>query len=109
MRLLYTNSAREVTSIKLSPSSAFAILGCGVRDAVRPGAPDYVAGAGDPASARPHPVSFIYRTSDMRLVHTVQSVQDDVNVARFHPEPGFGFMYGTKQGRVRMLRLAFDD
>ena len=28
---------------------------------------------------------------------------DDVNIARFHPDSGYGFVYGTKQGRVRVM------
>ena len=44
---------------------------------------------------------------------TVYSEVDDVNIARFHPCPGFGFVYGTKQvrtldslaNRVRALRV----
>ena len=34
---------------------------------------------------------------------SLTSVDDDVNIARFHPESGHGFVYGTKQGRVRVL------
>jgi hypothetical protein len=32
---------------------------------------------------------------------TLRSVEDEVNVALFHPRPGGGFVYGTKQGKVR--------
>jgi hypothetical protein len=31
------------------------------------------------------------------------SGHDDVNIARFHPDSGYGFVYGTKQGRVRVM------
>jgi hypothetical protein len=31
------------------------------------------------------------------------SGNDDVNIARFHPDSGYGFVYGTKQGHVRVL------
>jgi activator-of-BECN1-regulated-autophagy protein 1 len=39
----------------------------------------------------------------MTHVSTMLSGDDDVNIARFHPESGHGFVYGTKQGRVRVL------
>ncbi|CAN0263961.1 unnamed protein product [Laminaria digitata] len=34
------------------------------------------------------------------------TADDDVNIACFHPEPGMGCVYGTKQGRVSLVRMA---
>ena len=39
----------------------------------------------------------------MTQVSTMLSGDDDVNIARFHPDSGHGFVYGTKQGRVRVV------
>ena len=51
-----------------------------------------------------HPVTAIYRIrGGMTHVTTMLSGEDDVNIARFHPESGHGFVYGTKQGRLRVL------
>jgi len=53
-----------------------------------------------------HPVTAIYRVrgpGGMGQISTMLSRDDDVNIARFHPDPGHGFVYGTKQGRVRVV------
>ena len=51
-----------------------------------------------------HPVTALYNVNKgMKHVATLTSVEDDVNIARFHPESGHGFVYGTKQGRVRIM------
>jgi len=39
----------------------------------------------------------------MRLVRIIPSVEDEVNAACFHPIPGQGIAYGTKEGRLRVL------
>jgi activator-of-BECN1-regulated-autophagy protein 1 len=99
--------ASGVTCVKFSPSADYCLLGYGVRENAPQG--------GD---RTPHPVTAVYgsnreHTSDdgsmtspeSQLVHvtTLRSSEDDVNIARFHPESGHGFVYGTKQGRVRVL------
>lgn len=40
----------------------------------------------------------------LQLVRALPSLDDEVNVATFHPVPGVGIVYGTKEGRLRMLR-----
>jgi activator-of-BECN1-regulated-autophagy protein 1 len=59
-------------------------------------------------SAHPpyHPVTAMYKVNKggtMRHISTMLSGDDDVNIARFHPDSGYGFVYGTKQGRIRIL------
>lgn len=46
----------------------------------------------------------VYRVSDMSLVRVLPSAEDEVNVAAFHPCQGAGIVYGTKEGRLRILR-----
>ncbi|PAN11724.1 hypothetical protein PAHAL_2G211300 [Panicum hallii] len=46
----------------------------------------------------------VYRVSDMELVRVLPSVGDEVNVACFHPSPGAGLVYGTKEGKLRFLQ-----
>ncbi|KAF0715334.1 Aste57867_3431 [Aphanomyces stellatus] len=99
--LLAETAAGGVTSVKFSPSGAYVLLGYGVRDRIQR------------INQFPlHRVTRIYRWEDMSLVSHVESDVDDVNIALFHPLPGFGFLYGTKQGRVRVCRTwrgPFDD
>lgn len=49
-------------------------------------------------------IMHIYRAADMALVRVLPSVDDEVNVACFHPLVGFGLVYGTKEGRLRILQ-----
>jgi hypothetical protein len=89
---LDTAKASAVTCVKFSPSADFCLIGYGVRDPVVAGGSNY------------HPVTAIYRVrGGMDLVSTTLSGDDDVNIARFHPDSGQSFVYGTKQGRVRVL------
>lgn len=86
--------ASGVTCVKLSPSAEYCLLGYGVRDYLPS------SNGNDPR----HPVTALYNVSQgMQHVSTLTSIEDDVNIARFHPESGHGFVYGTKQGRVRIL------
>jgi hypothetical protein len=89
---LDANKATAVTCVKFSPSTDFCLIGYGVR---QPG-PETDTGF--------HPVTAVYRIrGGMTHVSTMLSKDDDVNIARFHPDSGRGIVYGTKQGRVRVL------
>ncbi|KAI3886104.1 hypothetical protein MKW92_006596 [Papaver armeniacum] len=46
----------------------------------------------------------VYRVSDMKLVRLLPSAEDEVNVACFHPLVGGGLVYGTKEGKLRILQ-----
>ncbi|KAF6156839.1 hypothetical protein GIB67_002756, partial [Kingdonia uniflora] len=46
----------------------------------------------------------VYRVSDMELVRVLPSAEDEVNVACFHPLVGEGLVYGTKEGKLRILQ-----
>jgi len=84
------SKAAAVTCVKFSPSADFCLLGYGVREPAE----------GD----EHHPVTALYRIrGGMTHLSTMLSGDDDVNIARFHPDSGYGFVYGTKQGRVRVL------
>jgi hypothetical protein len=86
--------ASAVTCVKFAPSADFCLLGYGVREPMSP--------EGEPSQF--HPVTALYRVrGGMTLLSTMLSGDDDVNIARFHPDSGYGFVYGTKQGRVRVL------
>ena len=87
--------ASGVTCVKLSPSAEYCLLGYGVRESIP---------SVDGREESRHPVTALYNVKKgMKHVCTLTSVDDDVNIARFHPESGHGFVYGTKQGRVRVL------
>lgn len=84
------SKASAVTCVKFSPSTDFCLIGYGVRE------PE--------GGGKFHPVTALYRIrGGMAHVSTMLSEIDDVNIARFHPDSGHGFVYGTKQGRVRIL------
>jgi activator-of-BECN1-regulated-autophagy protein 1 len=86
--------ASAVTCVKFAPSSDFCLLGYGVREPL----------SSEGESSQFHPVTALYRVrGGMTHVSTMLSGDDDVNIARFHPDSGYGFVYGTKQGRVRIL------
>jgi len=87
--------ASGVTCVKLSPTGEYCLLGYGVRESVL---------SADGNEEIRHPVTALYNVKKgMKQVCTLLSPDDDVNIARFHPETGHGFVYGTKQGRVRVL------
>jgi activator-of-BECN1-regulated-autophagy protein 1 len=46
----------------------------------------------------------VYRVLDMELIGVLPSALDEVNVACFHPTPGAGLVYGTKEGKLRILQ-----
>lgn len=84
-----------VTCVKLSPSAEYCLLGYGVRETIQ--------SVYEHQELR-HPVTSIYNVKKgMQHVSTLTCANDDVNIARFHPDSGHGFLYGTKQGRVRVL------
>lgn len=88
---LAETAAGGVTSVKISPTSAFVLLGYGVRDRLQRETEFPV-----------HRVTRIYRWDDMKLLSHVESELDDVNIALFSPISGGGFIYGTKQGKLRV-------
>lgn len=45
-------------------------------------------------------VPQLYRASDLALLRELRSADDEVNAAAFHPDPGGGIAYGTKEGRL---------
>jgi hypothetical protein len=103
---LDVNKASAVTCVKFSPSTDFCLIGYGVREPT----PDISmmlntnANTTNNNKASFHPVTAIYRIrGGMSHVSTMLSADDDVNIARFHPDSGNSFVYGTKQGRVRVL------
>ncbi len=44
------------------------------------------------------------RVAGMSLVRQVAVLEDEVNVATWHPSPGGGLLYGTKEGKLRLFR-----
>ncbi|GLD93137.1 hypothetical protein PINS_up001729 [Pythium insidiosum] len=102
---LEETTAGGVTSVKLSPTSAFVLLGYGVRDR----GPSRES---EQPVHRVHRVTRIYRWENMELCSHVESELDDVNIALFSPICGGGFLYGTKQGKLRVCstyRGRFED
>ncbi|KAL4159975.1 hypothetical protein PRNP1_000547 [Phytophthora ramorum] len=95
---LAETAAGGVTSVKISPTSAYVLLGYGVRDRIQRETEFPV-----------HRVTRIYRWEDMALLSHVESAMDDVNIALFSPICGGGFLYGTKQGKLRVCNTFRGD
>jgi hypothetical protein len=104
--------ASAVTCVKFSPCTEFCLIGYGVREPHVEPPPtttgETVDGTNNVPPQHPpyHPVTAMYQVNmggKMKHVSTMLSGDDDVNIARFHPDSGYGFVYGTKQGRIRVL------
>ena len=91
-------AAQCLTSIQFSPTSAHVLLAYGRRHA----ALEILMPHGDSFS-QVHTILEVFCTENMRLVRIIPSVEDEVNAACFHPTPGQGIAYGTKEGRLRVL------
>uniref|UniRef100_A0A0D9VEZ7 Uncharacterized protein n=1 Tax=Leersia perrieri TaxID=77586 RepID=A0A0D9VEZ7_9ORYZ len=93
-------AAHCLTSIQFSPTSEHILLAYGrrhnsmLRSIVMDGE------TGIPV----YTILEVYRVCDMELVRVLPSVEDEVNVACFHPSPGGGLVYGTKEGKLRILQ-----
>ncbi|KAK3268211.1 hypothetical protein CYMTET_23274 [Cymbomonas tetramitiformis] len=93
-------AAHCLTSIQFSPSSEHLLLAYGRRH------PSLLRTLwADGGHIIPvHTILEVYKVSDMQCIRVVPSAEDEVNVACFHPMPGGGLAYGTKEGRLRILR-----
>lgn len=105
-----------VTSVKLSPTSEYILLGCSRGNTaadvsvygviLRPSLNNVCCCAWQrDSSSWQHPVAAIWRLGDMKRMSTLlsrtdQNEEDDANVALFHPKAGAGVVYGTKQGHI---------
>ncbi|KAJ4785016.1 Transducin family protein / WD-40 repeat family protein [Rhynchospora pubera] len=93
-------AAHCLTSIQFSPTSEHVLLAYGrrhnslLRSVVMDGE----------TTIPIYTILEVYRVSDMELVKVLPSAEDEVNVACFHPSPGGGLAYGTKEGKLRILK-----
>ena len=92
-------AAHCLTSIQFSPTSEHVLLAYGRRHS---SLLLLVADGGSCITV--HTILEVYRIADMSLVRVLPSAEDEVNVACFHPAAGGGLAYGTKEGRLRILR-----
>ncbi|GER50114.1 transducin family protein / WD-40 repeat family protein, partial [Striga asiatica] len=93
-------AAHCLTSIQFSPTSEHLLLAYGRR---HNSLLKSVVIDGD-TTVSIYTILEIYRVSDMELVRVLPSAEDEVNVASFHPSVGGGFIYGTKEGKLRILQ-----
>ncbi|CAM0877556.1 unnamed protein product [Alopecurus aequalis] len=94
-------AAHCLTSIQFSPTSEHILLAYGRRHSslLRSIVMD-----GETTGIPVYTILEVYRVSDMELVRVLPSAEDEVNVACFHPSPGGGLVYGTKEGKLRILQ-----
>ncbi|KAL3812398.1 hypothetical protein ACJIZ3_013666 [Penstemon smallii] len=93
-------AAHCLTSIQFSPTSEHLLLAYGRRHS---SLLKSVMIDGD-RTVPIYTILEIYRVSDMELVRVLPSAEDEVNVACFHPSVGGGLVYGTKEGKLRILQ-----
>ncbi|CAN8295688.1 unnamed protein product [Cochlearia groenlandica] len=98
-------AAHCLTSIQFSPTSEHILLAYGRRHG---SLLKSIVSDGE-ATSHFFTVLEIYRVSDMELVRVLPSSEDEVNVACFHPSPGGGLVYGTKEGKLRIFRYNTAD
>lgn len=91
-------AAHCLTSIQFSPTSEHVLLAYGRRHPSL-----YLLMADAESFSQVHTILEIFSAKDMHLVRIIPSVEDEVNAACFHPIPGQGIAYGTKEGKLRML------
>lgn len=88
---------KSITATRLSPTNRYILLSFGLRN--------------DRNEVNDHPNSNkvcceIYSTSHLNSIQSFRSMQiyehpnDTVNVALFHPSPGFGFVFGTQKPKI---------
>ncbi|PSR98346.1 Activating molecule in BECN1-regulated autophagy protein [Actinidia chinensis var. chinensis] len=93
-------AAHCLTSIQFSPTSEHLLLAYGRRHSSL-----LKSVVIDGETTIPiYTILEIYRVSDMELVTVLPSAEDEVNVACFHPSVGSGLVYGTKEGKLRILQ-----
>lgn len=93
-------AAHCLTSIQFSPTSEHILLAYGRRHS---SLLKSIVINGE-TSLPIYTVLEVYRVSDMELVSVLPSAEDEVNVACFHPLAGGGLVYGTKEGKLRVLQ-----
>ncbi|OEL16987.1 Activating molecule in BECN1-regulated autophagy protein 1, partial [Dichanthelium oligosanthes] len=93
-------AAHCLTSIQFSPTSEHILLAYGRRHSSLLRSVVMEGDNGIPV----YTILEVYRVSDMELVRVLPSAEDEVNVACFHPSPGGGLVYGTKEGKLRILQ-----
>ncbi|XP_059317807.1 uncharacterized protein LOC132068283 isoform X4 [Lycium ferocissimum] len=93
-------AAHCLTSIQFSPTSEHLLLAYGRRHSSL-----LKSVVIDGETTIPiYTILEVYRVSDMELVRVLPSAEDEVNVACFHPSVGGGLVYGTKEGKLRILQ-----
>jgi len=90
----------RVTSLQFSPTSLLLLLAYGCRDEALLRAL-YAAGAAAPLQV--HAMCEVLCARTLRPLRALHTAGDELNVALFHPQPGGGIAYGTKNGRLRLI------
>lgn len=94
-------AAHCLTSIQFSPTSEHLLLAYGRRH----GSLLKSVFIDGETTLPIYTVLEVYRVSDMELVRVLPSAEDEVNVACFHPFPGGGLVYGTKEGKLKVFQF----
>lgn len=101
LRAKRVRAAHCLTSVQFSPAGDHLLLAYGKKhiSLLR----SLAAAEGRGSVAPLHTILEVLRVSDMALLRVLPSAEDEINAACFHPSPGGGLAYGTKEGRLRVL------
>jgi len=89
-----------LTSVQFSPGSDMILLSYGRKHASLLRCLE-LNGA---TVAQIHTLLELYSAKTLALVRVMHSAEDEANTASFHPFAGEGIIYGTKNGKLRILR-----
>ena len=89
-----------LTSVQFSPGSDMILLSYGKKHASLLRSVE-MNGA---TVAQIHTLLELYSARTLALVRVMHSVEDEANTASFHPYAGEGIVYGTKNGKLKILR-----
>lgn len=88
-----------LTSVQFSPTSSHVLLAYGKRN---PALLRHIL-ATSTCVTPVYTAVEVCRLPSLELVRNILTTEDEVNVAAFHPIPGNGLAYGTKEGHLRVL------
>eukprot|EP00210_Caulerpa_lentillifera_P007079 g6772.t1 len=96
----YISAGHCLTSVQFSPGSDMILLSYGRKHASLLRCLEM----NESTVVQIHTLLELYSTKTLALVRVMPSREDEANTALFHPFPGEGIIYGTKTGKLRIMR-----
>ncbi|KAL6767333.1 hypothetical protein ACKKBF_B34855 [Auxenochlorella protothecoides x Auxenochlorella symbiontica] len=99
LRARRVHAAHCLTSVQFSPCSRHLLLAYGKKHVSLLRSLVHERGETRPM----HTILEVVRLADGGLARVLPSCEDEINAACWHPHPGGGVAYGTKEGRLRVV------